>query len=161
MEDHCMKVNNIFSPKIIYFGMQNVTLFGNKILPNKLAWDHAGLKGLKSNDYTYLHLQAPFLQTRSHSQVPGAMSFGGLPFNPPQAPALIQWGRTHLEPFISPDHACHPCSVNSSMWTRFGCSRPRERERDYQKETQARPLGPPGRMTATVANTEWAQLLSF
>ena len=114
-----------------------------------------------SRSFTYLHLQAPFLQTRSHSQVPGAMSFGGLPFNPPQAPALIQRGRTHLEPFISPDHTCHPCSVNSSMWTRFGCSRPRERERDYQRETQARPLGPPDRMTATVANTEWAQLLSF
>ena len=37
MEDHCTKVNSIFSPQIIYFGMQNVTLFGNKVLPNKLA----------------------------------------------------------------------------------------------------------------------------
>ena len=31
------KANNIFSTQIIYFGMQNVTSFGNKVLPNKLA----------------------------------------------------------------------------------------------------------------------------
>ena len=60
MEDHCTKVNNIFSPQIIYFGMQNATLFGNKVLPNTLAWDHAGLNGLKSNDW------CPFRKRKWH-----------------------------------------------------------------------------------------------